>query len=256
MLEQAHQPALDRSVVFPDLTGLLGRDAVGPLSPVVEAEVRLTLRVGIPAGFVGHGGSLGQCSWGCWATLPDRRPPRRSSRSGRDPPAPRFGDDVTAQFDTLTIFYPMWNEAETIRRAVAAGIEAGDRLVADGEIDRFDILIIDDASTDDTGVIADKLAAEDPRVRVVHHPVNRKLGGSLKTGLRRGHRRPHPLHRRRPAVRHGRAVQGGAAAAHLRRRHRQRLPVRPHRRGASPARLQLRLQPPDPDCCSGCACGT
>ena len=86
-------------------------------------------------------------------------------------------------FDTLTIFYPMWNEQETIRRAVGAALDAGDRLIADGEIGRYDILIINDASTDDTGVIADKLAAEDPRVRVVHHEVNRKLGGSLKTGF-------------------------------------------------------------------------
>ena len=86
-------------------------------------------------------------------------------------------------FDTLTIFYPMWNEAETIRRAVAAACDAGDRLIADGELSSYDILIIDDASTDDTGVIADKMAGEDPRIRVVHHPVNRKLGGSLKTGF-------------------------------------------------------------------------
>jgi glycosyltransferase involved in cell wall biosynthesis len=92
---------------------------------------------------------------------------------------------VTAQFGTLTIFYPMWNEADTIRRAVTAGIEAGERLIADGEITTFDVLIVDDASTDETGAIADKLAAEDPRVGVVHHPANRKLGGSLKTGFAR-----------------------------------------------------------------------
>ena len=88
-----------------------------------------------------------------------------------------------ANFESLTIFYPMWNEQETIRRAVAAACDAGDRLIADGELASYDILIVDDASTDDTGVIADKLAGEDPRIRVVHHPVNRKLGGTLKTGF-------------------------------------------------------------------------
>jgi glycosyltransferase involved in cell wall biosynthesis len=86
-------------------------------------------------------------------------------------------------FDTLTVFYPMWNEQETIRLAVSSAFDACDRLIADGEIRRYELLIVDDASTDDTGVIADKMAAEDPRIRVVHHAVNRKLGGSIKTGF-------------------------------------------------------------------------
>ena len=88
-----------------------------------------------------------------------------------------------AHFESLTIFYPMWNEEETIDRAVGAAFEAGDALVAAGEIASYDVLIVDDASTDATGKLADEMAAADPRVSVVHHDVNRKLGGSIKTGL-------------------------------------------------------------------------
>jgi len=86
-------------------------------------------------------------------------------------------------FESLTIFYPMWNEEATIERAVEAAFEEGDRLVADGDVGRYDVLLVDDASTDATGPIADDLAVRDPRVSVIHHPTNRKLGGSLKTGF-------------------------------------------------------------------------
>jgi glycosyltransferase involved in cell wall biosynthesis len=85
--------------------------------------------------------------------------------------------------ESLTIFFPAWNEEETVERAVDAAFSAADGLVAAGEIEWFEVLIIDDASTDRTGEIADKLAAENDRVRVVHHPRNRKLGGSLRTGF-------------------------------------------------------------------------
>jgi glycosyltransferase involved in cell wall biosynthesis len=88
-----------------------------------------------------------------------------------------------AHFDSITIFFPAWNEELYLERAVAAACEAGDRLVAAGEVATYDVLVVDDASTDSTGAIADKLAAADPRVRVVHHSQNRKLGGSIKTGL-------------------------------------------------------------------------
>lgn len=86
-------------------------------------------------------------------------------------------------FDSLTIFFPMWNEELTIDRTVAAAHEIGGVLVGAGEIGSYEILIVDDASTDATGEMADRMALEDERVRVVHHPVNRKLGGSVKTGL-------------------------------------------------------------------------
>ena len=87
-----------------------------------------------------------------------------------------------AHFESLTVFFPMWNEEEYIGRAVSAAQEACEALIAAGEIGDFEVLIIDDASTDATGKLADEMAAVDRRVRVVHHPKNRKLGGSLKTG--------------------------------------------------------------------------
>ena len=86
-------------------------------------------------------------------------------------------------FEKLSIFFPMWNEEAYIERALSAGRELCEELVASGEIGTYELLIVDDASTDSTPQLADKFAAEDSRVRVVHHPVNRKLGGSMKTGF-------------------------------------------------------------------------
>lgn len=77
----------------------------------------------------------------------------------------------------------MWNEEEYIERTLSAAHEAGAALIRAGEIADYEIIVIDDASTDATGRLADEAATRDPRIRVVHHPVNRKLGGSIKTGF-------------------------------------------------------------------------
>ena len=77
----------------------------------------------------------------------------------------------------------MWNEEEYIGRTLEAAREACATLQSTGEIADFEIIIVDDASTDSTGRLADEFAAADPRVKVVHHPKNRKLGGSIKTGF-------------------------------------------------------------------------
>jgi len=86
-------------------------------------------------------------------------------------------------FESITLFFPMWNEEQIIHQTIAAAREAGESLIESGEVGSYEILIVDDASTDATGDIADKYADDDRRIRVVHHPVNRKLGGSLKTGF-------------------------------------------------------------------------
>ena len=85
--------------------------------------------------------------------------------------------------EKLTIFYPAFNEELYIERAVEAAEEVCQLMLAEHEISDFEILIINDGSSDRTGQIADKLAAADRRVRVLHHTANRGLGAAIKTGF-------------------------------------------------------------------------
>lgn len=48
----------------------------------------------------------------------------------------------------------------------------------------WEIVLVNDGSKDNTGPLADAFASSEPRVRVVHHPVNLNLGNALKTGFR------------------------------------------------------------------------
>jgi len=78
---------------------------------------------------------------------------------------------------SITVVFPMFNEEAYVERAVNAARDVLGRTAHD-----FEIVVVDDASTDGTGPIADKLARADSRVRVVHNPVNLKLGGALRAG--------------------------------------------------------------------------
>jgi len=78
---------------------------------------------------------------------------------------------------TISIVFPMYNEEAYIHRAVRAARAVLQDLSPDHEI-----IIVDDCSSDKTAALADELAAADPRVKVVHNAVNRKLGGTLRAG--------------------------------------------------------------------------
>lgn len=79
---------------------------------------------------------------------------------------------------SISLFFPAWNEEDYLERAVNRAMAVLSRLSSD-----FEILIVDDGSSDQTGEIADRLAAQHPQVKVIHHPVNQKLGGAIRSGL-------------------------------------------------------------------------
>jgi glycosyltransferase involved in cell wall biosynthesis len=93
-----------------------------------------------------------------------------------------IGQDAL-RFQSLSIVFPMWNEEAYVETTLAAASEVCEELIDTREIGDYELVVVDDASTDATGAIADRLAAANRRVRVVHHPVNRTLGGSVRSGF-------------------------------------------------------------------------
>jgi glycosyltransferase involved in cell wall biosynthesis len=80
---------------------------------------------------------------------------------------------------SLSVFFPALNDSGTIGSMVIRAVTAASRLTPD-----YEVIVVNDGSTDATAEIAEELARTYPRVRVVHHPTNRGYGGALQTGFR------------------------------------------------------------------------
>jgi glycosyltransferase involved in cell wall biosynthesis len=78
---------------------------------------------------------------------------------------------------SISVVFPMRNEEAYIRRAVAAARSILSEITPD-----FEIIVVDDASTDRTGSIAEEIAREDSHMRIVRNQRNLKLGGTLRAG--------------------------------------------------------------------------
>ncbi|MFZ5862020.1 MAG: polyprenol monophosphomannose synthase [Nitrospirota bacterium] len=72
------------------------------------------------------------------------------------------------------VIVPTYNERENIEPVVTAALAA----LPDG-----DVLIVDDASPDGTGALADALADRSPRVRVLHRSAKEGLGPAYHAGF-------------------------------------------------------------------------
>jgi dolichol-phosphate mannosyltransferase len=78
------------------------------------------------------------------------------------------------------VIVPTYNERENLEPLIAAVRAELDRAGAD-----HTILVVDDNSPDGTGQVADRLAAGDPHVEVLHRPHKGGLGPAYIAGFRR-----------------------------------------------------------------------
>jgi glycosyltransferase involved in cell wall biosynthesis len=79
----------------------------------------------------------------------------------------------------LSVFFPAYNDSGTIASMVIRAVKAASELTPD-----YEVIVVNDGSSDATPEIVDELARTYPRVRAVHHSTNRGYGGALQTGFR------------------------------------------------------------------------
>jgi glycosyltransferase involved in cell wall biosynthesis len=80
----------------------------------------------------------------------------------------------------LTVVVPAWNEEKRLAVTVGEVVAAARRHLAD-----FEVIVVDDGSTDGTPAVAARLAARFPCVSVVRHETNLGVGAAYYTGLSR-----------------------------------------------------------------------
>jgi len=78
----------------------------------------------------------------------------------------------------LSVVLTAHNEGSHIHDVVKAWLAFLDSLKRD-----YEIVLVDDGSSDDTGREADALAGQFSKLRAFHHPQRRGLGASLRTGI-------------------------------------------------------------------------
>lgn len=80
--------------------------------------------------------------------------------------------------DSTLVIIPTYNEKENLPLIIKRLLEA--------EPERVNVLVVDDASPDGTGDIADKLAADNDKIHVLHRQGKGGLGGAYIAGFRWG----------------------------------------------------------------------
>lgn len=85
----------------------------------------------------------------------------------------------SSKIRSLSVFFPCYNEKDSVRTLTEKTLSVVAKICSD-----YEIILVDDGSSDGTSELADQLAEEYPAVRVVHHPQNKGYGAALQSGFR------------------------------------------------------------------------
>lgn len=78
----------------------------------------------------------------------------------------------------ITVVLPAYNEGENVAEAVSSVIEVMDSITPD-----YEVIVVDDGSSDGTSQVVEDLMERYPQVRLIRHPANRGYGGALRSGF-------------------------------------------------------------------------
>ncbi len=78
----------------------------------------------------------------------------------------------------ISLIIPVYNEEDNIQKVVHDGLQILSGLSGD-----FEIIIVESGSTDNTGAVTDRMAAENHRIHVIHQGAKLGLGSALKAGF-------------------------------------------------------------------------
>lgn len=80
---------------------------------------------------------------------------------------------------SISVFFPCYNEQDNVTRVTEQAVAVLEKLNAD-----FEVIIVNDGSSDGTGRIADELTGRNDRIKVVHHHTNLGYGAALQSGFK------------------------------------------------------------------------
>lgn len=81
----------------------------------------------------------------------------------------------------ISFIVPAFNEAPTI----VATIKTIENAAAQHNLKGYEIILINDGSSDDSATIIKKLAVEDPKIKPIYHETNQGLGKSIIDGIQK-----------------------------------------------------------------------
>ena len=82
------------------------------------------------------------------------------------------------KLSSLSIIFPAYNDGGTIASMIATG-----KIAAEQVTDDFEIIVVNDASSDYTTDVLVEMQKRYSELRVIHHEINRGYGGALISGF-------------------------------------------------------------------------